>query len=133
MGVRMLVEWVSGCRGIRNLTLYPFCSITRMSFIDPAGNRDAPRPRLGDDVSLSLFVNTNGSVSIGSGCRIGPNLSISRDIPSNSLVLARDRIIVKPPEQQEPGPRIPNVAADDSATFQVRPQEVPDPPPEEAS
>jgi serine O-acetyltransferase len=117
----------------RNLAIYPRCFVTRMEFIDPLPSPDAPTPRLGDDVTLAVYANTTGSVAIGGGSHIGPNLSVSRDVPENALVIPRDRIVITPPEEQDPASATHDPATDVTKMYQRRPQDVPDPLKDDAS
>ena len=45
-------------------------------------------PTLGDDVALGSKALIEGPVTVGSGCRIGINAVVRRDIPAGAIVLA---------------------------------------------
>lgn len=60
-------------------------------------------PIIGDNVYIGAGAKIIGKVSIGDNCRIGANAVVSKDVPSNSIVIgAEQRVITResPPDNR---------------------------------
>jgi serine O-acetyltransferase len=67
----------------------------------PSHGRVREMPEIGDDVFIGAGAKVIGAIRVGDRVTIGSNALVTRDIPSDSRVLARVSIDVQP---REPGP-----------------------------
>lgn len=104
----------------------------------PSHGRVREMPTLGDDVFVGAGAKLIGAITVGDRVEIGSNALVTRDVPSDSRVLARVEIAVVPRRGQDPGdpaeravprPGVPALAASGSERGEADPTASPDPGP----
>ncbi len=77
--------FISGDASIgKNCTIFQQVTIGSNMLIDSKG---LGSPTIGDNVLIGAGAKIIGNVSIGDNCRIGANAVVTRDLPSNSVVV----------------------------------------------